>query len=87
MNWLKILLLLPMVLRLISVVESIVSGARQGQVKKDLVMSFIGQLITMLVSYGVIRQEEVSEVLKVFDQLIDVVVELLNSLGAFKHSG
>jgi len=87
MNWLKIIMLVPMVLRLISVVESIVSGARQGQVKKDMVMSFIGQLIAMLVSYGVIRQEEVSDVLKVFDQLIDVVVELLNSLGAFKHSG
>lgn len=87
MGWVKVLLLLPLIIRLIHAVEGIVSGAKQGQVKKELVMEVIGALLSALVSGGVIAEAERKQAADIFSGLVDQAISILNDLGIFKHSG
>lgn len=84
MGWLIVLEMLPLVFSLVTAVEGIIKGVKQGQVKKDAVMQALQGVMQMMVRAGVLKDAEAAEALKVLGLVVDQVVAILNGLGVLK---
>lgn len=87
MNLKLILMLVPIVFRMILAVEKIIKELRAGPAKKDTVLGLARMLLTALVKADMIKESDLDDIMGVLSVMVDSVVDLLNSLGVFKHAG
>jgi len=87
MNWLHLLSIIPSILQVIASAEVIITGARQGKAKKEMVMRMVSEFLGILVKLDRIKPDEVQAVQDAMGSLIDKIVGVFNVNGLFSKSG
>lgn len=86
MGWLKILSYVPMIIQLMVAIERIVTGAKMGEMKKELVMGVIRGIVDGVVNLGLITKDEGDSAVLYLSDIVDSVVGFMNDAGVFKHA-